>query len=62
MIGPPSAPYPAMTADNLRGLVPAVADRDVYLCASPRFAAAVRLALRAAGLPRGRLHEESFAF
>jgi ferredoxin-NADP reductase len=51
-----------MTADNLRRLVPDVADRDVYLCASSRFAAAVRSALRAAGLPRGRLHEESFAF
>ena len=62
MIGPSSAPHLAMTAANLRRLVPDVADRDVYLCASSRFAAAVRSALRAAGLPRRRLHEESFAF
>jgi predicted ferric reductase len=62
MVGPSSAPHLTMTADNLRRLVPDVADRDVYLCASPRFAAAVRSAVRAAGLPRGRLHEESFAF
>ena len=62
MVGPSSAPSLQMTPENLRRLVPDVADRDVYLCASPRLAAAVRSALRGAGLPRRRLHEEVFAF
>jgi predicted ferric reductase len=62
LVGPSSAPELAMTGDNLRRLVPDVADRDVYLCASPRLSAAVRTALQDAGLPRRRLHEEVFAF
>jgi ferredoxin-NADP reductase len=62
MVGPSSAAELAMTGDNLRRLVPDVADRDVYLCASPRLSAAVRMALQDAGLPRRRLHEEVFAF
>jgi ferredoxin-NADP reductase len=62
MVGPSSAPGLAMTGDTLRRLVPDVADRDVYLCASPRLSAAVRTALQDAGLPRRRLHEEVFAF
>ena len=62
MVGPSSAPELAMTGDNLRRLVPDVTDRDVYLCASPRLSEAVRGALRDAGLPARRLHEEAFAF
>lgn len=62
MVGPSSAPELAMTGDDLRRLVPDVADRDVYLCASPGLSAAVRTAPRDAGLPRRRLHEEVFAF
>jgi ferredoxin-NADP reductase len=62
MIGPSSAPALRMTGENLRRLVPDVADRDVYLCASPGLSAAVRTALWEAGLPRRRLHEEVFAF
>jgi ferredoxin-NADP reductase len=45
----------------LRG-VPDLAQRDVYLCASPRMSDAVRMALREAGLPAEYLHEERFAF
>lgn len=45
----------------LLGLVPDVADRDVFLCGPPPMAAAVRGALREAGLPRGHLHEERFS-
>ena len=46
----------------LRRGVPDVAERDVYLCASPRLSEAVRAGLREAGLPRRRLHEECFTF
>lgn len=62
MIGPSSAPELKMTGANLRRLVPDIADRDVYLCASPSLSAAVRAATRETGLPRKRLHEEAFAF
>jgi predicted ferric reductase len=62
MIGPSSTPELAMTGANLRRLVPDIAERDVYLCASPGLSAAVRAAVREAGLPRKRLHEEAFAF
>ena len=62
MVGPSSAPGMEMTGAALRRLVPDVADRDVYLCASPGLSAAVRTALRDAGLPRQRLHEETFTF
>jgi ferredoxin-NADP reductase len=51
-----------MTAQNLRRLVPDVAERDVYLCASPGLSAGVRAALREIGLPPSRLHEEVFSF
>ena len=62
MIGPSSAPGMTLTGDSLRALVPDVAERDVYLCASPGLSAAVRAALHDAGLPRRQLHEEAFAF
>ena len=62
MVGPSSAPALRLTGATLRRLVPDVAERDVYLCASPGLSAAVRTALREAGLPRRRLHEEAFAF
>jgi ferredoxin-NADP reductase len=62
MIGPSSAPALQMSGANLRRLVPDIADRDVHLCASPGLSAAVRSAVREAGLPRRHLHEESFAF
>jgi ferredoxin-NADP reductase len=39
-----------------------VADRDVYMCGPPGLTAQVRDALRVAGLPPERLHEERFAF
>jgi ferredoxin-NADP reductase len=51
-----------MTGANLRRLVPDIAGRDVYLCASPGLSAAVRTATQEAGLPRKRLHEEAFTF
>jgi ferredoxin-NADP reductase len=42
--------------------VPDVAERDVYICASPRFSAAMRATLTQAGVPKSRVHQEDFAF
>ncbi len=46
----------------LHWLVPNLLDRDVYLCGPPGMADSVRDALRDAGLPADRLHEERFDF
>jgi ferredoxin-NADP reductase/DMSO/TMAO reductase YedYZ heme-binding membrane subunit len=62
LVGPSSDPALRITGAALRRLVPDVADRDVYLCASPGLSTAMRSALRDAGLPRRRLHEEAFTF
>ena len=62
MIGPSADPANQFSAENLRRLVPDLAERDVYLCASTGMSTAVRKALRKAGLPDRRLHEESFIF
>lgn len=62
MVGRSSVPGLQLTAGNLLRLVPDVARRDVYLCASPALSAAVRAALRQAGLSPRYLHEEAFAF
>ena len=62
MVGRSSDLANQMTADNLRLLVPDVHQRDVYLCASPGLSTSVRAALRSAGLPAHRLHEEVFSF
>jgi ferredoxin-NADP reductase len=62
MVGRSSDPANQMSAQNLRRFVPDVAERDVYLCASPGLSASVRAALRDAGLPPQRLHEEVFSF
>lgn len=51
-----------LTARGLLAEVPDLADRDVYLCGSPRMADAVRSGVLQAGLPAERLHEERFAF
>ncbi|MFC0039604.1 ferredoxin reductase family protein [Actinomadura rayongensis] len=58
----PAAHRLTLTGRELRRFVPDVADRDVYLCGPPGMAAAARTALRDAGVPRGRVHHESFEF
>ena len=50
-----------LTPELLTRLVPGLPDRDVYLCGPPGLAAALRRALRGAGLPDAQLHEERFA-
>ncbi|GAA3440243.1 ferredoxin reductase family protein [Kutzneria kofuensis] len=62
LVGPSSASANRMDAANLTRLVSDLRDRDVYLCASPRLAEAVREAVREAGVPRAQFHEEVFAF
>ncbi len=51
-----------LTAGALAALVPDIAQRDVYLCGPPGMTAAAVRALRGAGVPRRRIHHESFAF
>ena len=62
LIGPSSEPKNAVTGPALVSLIPDVATHDVYLCAGPRFAEAVRAGLRDAGHKRSQLHEEVFTF
>jgi len=50
-----------LSARTLLRLVPALAERDVYLCGPPGLSAAVRASLHEAGLPPAHLHEERFA-
>ncbi|GAA4590643.1 ferredoxin reductase family protein [Planotetraspora phitsanulokensis] len=51
-----------LTAAGLVSLVSDIAKRDVYLCGPPGMTAAAIPALRRAGVPRRRIHHESFAF
>jgi ferredoxin-NADP reductase len=62
LVGPSSDPANALTPAALQRLVPGLSHHDVYLCASPGLAGAMRAALHGAGLPRRRLHEEVFVF
>jgi ferredoxin-NADP reductase len=62
VIGRSSDPANAITGESLTAWVPGLADRDVYICASPRFSEAARVALREAGIPASRVHQEEFAF
>ncbi|MGW1892837.1 ferredoxin reductase family protein [Streptomyces sp. NPDC002004] len=51
-----------MTGRALARLVPDIAERDVFLCGPPGMTDAALRALRGAGVPRRRIHHESFAF
>ncbi|MFD4138654.1 ferric reductase-like transmembrane domain-containing protein [Streptomyces sp. NPDC058572] len=55
----PSLP---LTAAALSDLVPELTSHDVYVCGPPGMAVAAKAALRDAGVPRHRVHHESFAF
>jgi predicted ferric reductase len=50
-----------LSPEHLRELVPDAAERDVFLCGPPAMTGAIRSNLRAAGVPRGRIHLERFA-
>jgi ferredoxin-NADP reductase/DMSO/TMAO reductase YedYZ heme-binding membrane subunit len=62
LIGPSSHPANQLAPAILSAMVPGLREHDVYLCASPGLAAAVRVAVRGAGLPRSQFHEEVFEF
>ncbi|MDQ0664488.1 ferredoxin-NADP reductase [Arthrobacter ulcerisalmonis] len=62
LTGRSSDPRNAITAQSLQQMVPGLASRDVYICASPRFSAALTAALIQAGLPRRQIHQEEFNF
>jgi predicted ferric reductase len=47
---------------NLRRLVPDLNRHDVYLCGPDGLVGSVEQSLRAAGVPRARIHHESFTF
>lgn len=55
-----SAPVDDVSA--LRGWIPDIAERDVYLCGPPEWTALVRSAAVAAGVPDDQLHVESFGW
>ncbi|AEM85280.1 ferredoxin reductase family protein [Streptomyces violaceusniger] len=62
VVGEPAAYSSPLTARALRGLVPDLAERDVYLCGPPGMTEAALRALHDAGVPRRRVHHESFTF
>lgn len=53
-----SAPIDDVSA--LRGWIPDIAERDVYVCGPPAWTESVRASARAAGVPDQRLHIENF--
>ena len=50
-----------LSTSHLRALIPDIADRDVYVCGPPAMVESIRGNVRAAGVPRRRLHVERFA-
>jgi predicted ferric reductase len=50
-----------LSPEHLGELVPDLAERDVYLCGPPAMTSVTERRLRAAGVPRRRLHVERFA-
>ncbi|WP_413098737.1 ferric reductase-like transmembrane domain-containing protein [Streptomyces sp. Inha503] len=62
VVDEPAAHSSPLTAGALRGLVPDIAERDVYLCGPPGMTEAALRALHEAGVERRRVHHESFAF
>lgn len=62
VVDEPAAYSSPLTARALSRLVPDLAAHDVYLCGPPGMTQAATRALRGAGVPRGRIHHESFEF
>jgi predicted ferric reductase len=50
-----------LSPSHLRHLVPDLTERDVFVCGPPAFTDLTRRNLRAAGVPRRRIHAERFA-
>jgi predicted ferric reductase len=60
--GSPTMPSDPLQADSLRGLVPDIAERDVYVCGPVAMIARVEASLDQLGVPRSRVHAERFSF
>ena len=58
----PGRELPAADRGRIVRPVPDLAPHDVYLCGPPGMTEAAKSALRGAGVPRRRIHHESFAF
>ncbi len=54
--------YDPLSGPALRANIPDLASRDVYVCGPAEMTASVVSALRTAGVPRARIHSETFAF
>ena len=63
VVGDHAAPdgHLLLSPEHLGELVPDLAEREVYLCGPPAMTDVTRKRLRAAGVPRRRLHVERFA-
>ncbi|GAA4210569.1 ferredoxin reductase family protein [Microbispora amethystogenes] len=61
-VGPRALVGDPFTPETLAALVPGLRDHEVYVCGPDGMTAAVIAALRAAGVPRRRVHHESFEF
>ncbi|MEU8828145.1 ferric reductase-like transmembrane domain-containing protein [Streptomyces sp. NPDC048636] len=61
-VGAPGGQPPPLTTEALTALVPELEAHDVFVCGPPGMTAAAIRALRGAGVPRRRIHHESFAF
>jgi predicted ferric reductase len=57
LIGEPRPP----SGDDLRALVPDIADRDIYVCGPPEMTRATRATLRRSGVPGGQITTERFS-
>lgn len=60
LLNGPRGQRPRITAESLRAALPDLAEHDVYLCGPHGFAQDLYEELRAAGVPDGRIHHESF--
>jgi ferredoxin-NADP reductase len=58
----PVLSHPVDDVSALRGWVPDIHERDVYVCGPPGWSALVRASLVAAGVPDRRLHVEEFGW
>jgi predicted ferric reductase len=63
LLGPPKrGNRDHLSAFRLQQVVPDIRERDVFLCGPEPMMAAAQAGLRAAGVPRRHIHNESFSF
>lgn len=62
LVGRRADGYDPLRAEALQQIVPDLRHHDVFLCGPDGMTASARAAVRQAGVPRRRIHAESFAF